>query len=90
MKDDPGKRSVKDSLLGGFSPLLAKLKERQEERKELYRRLREAIFTHTPAERTYTRKSEGAKRKVRRRKNKAAKQARKLNRKGKGRPKGYK
>lgn len=79
--DDPGKQSVekktiKGSLLKGFSPLL---KKRAEDHNELLRRLREAWYTWTPSKKRRTKKPilRGA---TKRKKNKAVREARKHNR----------
>jgi hypothetical protein len=89
MSEDPGARKKGKSLLGGFSPLLAKLKERDENRREILARFRDSLFTWQPGpKRGRTRKpvDRGPKK---RRRNKAAKLARRMNRKGPKRPKGY-
>lgn len=81
------RKGIKDSLLGGFSPLLAKLKERAENRKKMLRALRDSFFTWKKSDRRHTKKP--ISRAARRRKNKAARQARKMNRRKGKRPKGY-
>lgn len=81
MSEDPGAKKG-PSLLKGFSPILAKLKERNDERKNFLAKMRDAIWRWQPAEKRYTKKPilRGAKK---RKKAKAVRQARKHNRRNK-------
>lgn len=87
-KDQDPAAGNKGGLLSGFSPLLAKLKERNDDRKNFLAGMRDAIWKWSPAPFRYTKKPilRGTKKRT---KAKAVRQARKHNRSGKGRPKGY-